>query len=245
MKIFLLDDFEIKIYKSHLAKKISISIRTNGTIRITIPKYASYLEAERFALQKRDWIFTNLKKFEEHSSQEPFTTASGFITKNHKLVLIPHDQDGAAVRVHNGIISVMYNEQQNNNQAELKDAINKGVQIALKKEALEYLPLRIYELSVKHKLIYNYISIRNMKTRWGSCSSSNKITLNSHLMTLPNHLIDYVLLHELVHTIIKNHSCRFWTSLESVCPNPKILNKELKNYKVLKINTEHPIAKKC
>ncbi|KAF0151427.1 MAG: hypothetical protein FD143_1906 [Ignavibacteria bacterium] len=235
MKAFLLDEIEIKIYKSHLSKKLSISIRPNGTIRITIPKYVPYSEAERFALQKKDWIFTNLKKLEERSNQEHLTVTSGYVTKNHKLVLTPHNKSGITVRVHNGIISVKYNELQNRNQAELKGAINEGVQMALKKEALEYLPQRLYELSVKHNLLYNYISIRNMKTRWGSCSFNNKISLNSHLMSLPNHLIDYVLLHELVHTKIKNHSLSFWALLESIFPNSKAYDKELKSRKTLRI----------
>ena len=72
--------------------------------------------------------------------------------------------------------------------------------------------------------------MRNSKTRWGSCSYENNINLNLHLMRLPNHLIDYVILHELVHTKIKNHSKDFWNLLDVVTGNAKNLDRELKNH---------------
>ena len=66
------------------------------------------------------------------------------------------------------------------------------------------------ELCDKHNFCYNKLFIRNQKTIWGSCSSNNNIYLNAKLIHLPNDLLDYVLLHELVHTEIKNHSKMFW-----------------------------------
>lgn len=235
MKTFLLDNVEIKIYKSHLSKKLTISIKPSGIIRITIPRYVSYLEAERFAIQKRNWIFANLKKYEELSNQQEKVTIFGFVTKKHKLVLSIHEKTEIILRVHNGIISIKHNEFLNENSIELKNAIKKGILKALKKESLEYLPKRLAELSGKHSLVYTSISIKNMKTRWGSCSVKNRINLNTNLMVLPEHLIDYVLLHELAHTIIKNHSRIFWDYLDKICPFSKILDKELKSYKILNV----------
>ena len=96
--------------------------------------------------------------------------------------------------------------------------------------AKEFLEGRIKELADKFGFVYNKVTIRNQKTRWGSCSGKNNINLNMQLMNTPNHLIDYVILHELVHTKIKNHSPLFWGSLDIYVGNAKAIDKELKKY---------------
>lgn len=73
---------------------------------------------------------------------------------------------------------------------------------------------RLEELAELHDFRFNKVSIRNQKTRWGSCSARNNISLNVNLLRLPAKLRDYVILHELVHTRIKNHSEEFWTELD-------------------------------
>lgn len=91
---------------------------------------------------------------------------------------------------------------------------------------------RLETLAVKFGFTYNKVFIRNQKTRWGSCSSKNNINLNIKLVKLPKELIDYVILHELVHTQIKNHSKNFWAALNKIVENAKALNSELKKYKL-------------
>jgi hypothetical protein len=87
-------------------------------------------------------------------------------------------------------------------------------------------------LADKHRFQYEKVFVKHVKSRWGSCSSTNNINLNLHLMRLPDRLIDYILLHELAHTVEKNHSKNFWQLLEKVCPGSKMLDKELNNYRV-------------
>ncbi len=72
------------------------------------------------------------------------------------------------------------------------------------------MPHRVQHLSDLHGFTYGKLSFRNQKTRWGSCSFHNNISLNIQLMRLPLHLIDYVIIHELCHTVHKNHSAKFW-----------------------------------
>ena len=99
-----------------------------------------------------------------------------------------------------------------------------------KEEAREKLSERLAKLAAEHHFQYNRVSIRNQKTRWGSCSSNNNISLNMKLLHLPDQLIDYILLHELVHTRVKNHSQDFWNELETVVPNARTIDKQLRNY---------------
>jgi predicted metal-dependent hydrolase len=87
---------------------------------------------------------------------------------------------------------------------------------------------RIYELAAIHGFHYNGISIRTQKTLWGSCTAKNHINLNLRLAWLPQELMDYVILHELTHTRIKNHSRTFWNDLEKLTGNTKPLKEKLK-----------------
>ena len=77
---------------------------------------------------------------------------------------------------------------------------------------------RVAYFANKHNLMVNQVRIKNQKTMWGSCSSKNNINLNYLLLMAPMGVIDYVIVHELVHTIHRNHSTDFWDSVESIMP---------------------------
>ncbi len=95
-----------------------------------------------------------------------------------------------------------------------------------------YLILRCRQLAELHNFSMRKIILRRQKTLWGSCSAQNNISLNANLVFLKDELIDYVILHELVHTKVKNHSRKFWDELEKVLPNSRMLNHELKNIRI-------------
>jgi len=92
---------------------------------------------------------------------------------------------------------------------------------------------RLNELAEKYGYSYNKVFIRSQKTRWGSCSTRNNINLNMKLVKLPEELIDYVILHELVHTRLKNHSKVFWTELDRHVGKAKKIHSRLKEYGLL------------
>ena len=76
-------------------------------------------------------------------------------------------------------------------------------------------------------LNYQKLTFKTLKSRWGSCSFDNIICINNLVYYLPLHLKDYIMLHELMHTKIKNHQKEFWQELEKICQNCKIKRKEL------------------
>lgn len=92
---------------------------------------------------------------------------------------------------------------------------------------------RLSELARQHGFSYNRVFVRNQKTRWGSCSAKNNINLNLRLVRLPTHLMDYVILHELMHTRIKNHSSAYWQALEKLIPDARVVDRELNRYEAL------------
>ena len=99
-----------------------------------------------------------------------------------------------------------------------------------KEYARSYLTQRIEELASQHGFNYNKVYIKNQKTRWGSCSKKNNINLNMKLLSLPEELSDYVILHELVHTKVKSHAPEFWMMLDKHTGNAKGFHKKLKKY---------------
>ncbi|MBI4187961.1 MAG: M48 family metallopeptidase [Chloroflexi bacterium] len=94
--------------------------------------------------------------------------------------------------------------------------------------AKETLTSRIKQLAAEHGFSYNKVSVRRQRTRWGSCSHRNNISLNMKLVRLPNELMDYVILHELVHTRIRNHSQKFWAELDKYVGKARVIDRRLR-----------------
>lgn len=114
-------------------------------------------------------------------------------------------------------------------QAADREALNNE----LRRKAREYLPGRTALLAAEHGFSYRLVSIRASRTRWGSCSAANNINLSIYLMQLPPRLIDYVILHELVHTRHKNHSAAFWELLDDhTGGTARALAKEIRKHRI-------------
>lgn len=91
----------------------------------------------------------------------------------------------------------------------------------LRQAGKKYLELRTRQLAARYGFKVNTITIKNIKSRWGSCSTKNNINLNLRLMMADKKVIDYVIMHELCHTIEMNHSQNFWKLVESIIPDYK------------------------
>ncbi len=89
---------------------------------------------------------------------------------------------------------------------------------------------RLQRLADQHGFAYNRVTIRNQRSRWGSCSAANNISLNIKLAALPANLVDYVLLHELLHTRIKNHGPLFWAELDTLVGDARRCRQALRAY---------------
>ena len=103
----------------------------------------------------------------------------------------------------------------------------------LRAEAKAYLPARLRELADLNGFRFNQVRIKHNVSNWGSCSVKGNINLNLNLMRLPEELRDYVMLHELCHLKHLNHGPEFHALLESVCPEHRRLQRQLKDYKLV------------
>ena len=147
------------------ARRYVISVRGDGTVRVTVPRWGSKREAREFAERERRWIE------KQRARLEP--------------------------------------------AAPVPDA---GLQRAMRERAKHELPPRLKELAALHGLRVSRVSIRNQRWRWGSCSRNGHICLNWRLVTMPDSVRDYVLIHELMHLKRMDHSPRFWKLVEAACP---------------------------
>lgn len=218
-------------YKRNLrARRLSISIKSSSGVRVTIPSTLSFRSAESFVLSKSKWI---IEKIEYLNSKETKLIQSGvYNTKKHTLHFIPTNTDKISVRITPSDINVQYPASIEVSNPQIQNAAIKGIELAFRVEAKEMLPERVKQLAAQFGYKYCKVAIKKASTRWGSCSARNNINLSIFLMKLPDELIDYIILHELCHTIHKNHGPKFWAELDRITNgNAKILSKEVRKYK--------------
>jgi predicted metal-dependent hydrolase len=94
---------------------------------------------------------------------------------------------------------------------------------------------RVTHFNAFYGFTWNRISIRNQKTRWGSCSAKGNLNFSYKLALLPPHLSDYIVVHELCHLKEFNHGDTFWSLVEQTIPNHKALRKELNEWKYMEV----------
>lgn len=104
---------------------------------------------------------------------------------------------------------------------------------ALADQALKIIPARVEYFARIIGVTYGNITIRNQKTRWGSCSSKGNLNFNYQLYYLPDELLDYVVIHELAHRRYMDHSKEFWAEVEKYCPDYRERRQQLKKYKLV------------
>lgn len=219
----------IQFKRSRRARHLNIRIKPYKGVQVSVPNGMSMSVAERFVLQKGDWILRNLQKVKQLEADAIIYDGTKPIrTRWHRLDVRPTRSQSVNCRVRKGMILVSYPAEMEMTNLEVQAAIRKGLITAYRKEAKEYLPNRLAELAQNHGFKFNRVFIKNHRSRWGSCSVKNNINLSLHLMRLSDHMIDYVMLHELVHTEVKNHSSAFWDRLAKICPNVQFLRKELR-----------------
>lgn len=105
--------------------------------------------------------------------------------------------------------------------------------LLLKRMAKKYLTTRVAEIAEQYGFKYKSISISSAKTNWGSCSFQNRLHFTYKLLMCPKSVIDYIIIHELTHTTVKNHSKQFWQEVAKFYPNYKVCEKWLKDNKAI------------
>lgn len=187
---------EVTIIKSN-RRTVAIQVNSDLTVTVRTPRWISKREIERILKDKESWILKNIEKMRIRNTTG--RNATGRDTTNES-VANGDATDGATTNV-NRLTS-----------EEIK---------RLAAEASKYIPERVAYFSKIVGVSYGRITIRNQKTRWGSCSSKGNLNFNCLLMLTPPEVIDYVVVHELCHRKQMNHSKAFWNEVAKVCPEYK------------------------
>ncbi len=222
---------EVILRRSPRAVRVSLRVSAAGEVTLTMPAGGSEREAVRFLGQKAAWVEAARKKIAARPGARAKTILPPYSDCGRELSVVATESDRIKVTLSTGKITVALPQGINSDSEQAQAAIKAGIGAGRKREAKKLLPPRLEELADAHRFRYNSVSVRSSVTRWGSCSASDSINLSIHLMGLPPHLRDYVMLHELCHTVHKNHGERFHALLDKVTDGRhKALNKELKGY---------------
>lgn len=211
------------------ARRMILRARRDA-IYITLPPFATKKDVENALTAHGSKLKEQQSNIPERSIQKRFTIEA----ESFSLRLQQSPVHSLRLTGSSGTYTLHYpatlNFEDEATQQKLRHAIN----AALTHRAKETLPARLAQLAALHNMHYTSCTIRNCHTRWGSCSSRGTISLSSYLVLLPQQLIDYVLRHELCHTVEMNHGPRFWALLDTLCgTSSKALRAELKSYNTL------------
>jgi predicted metal-dependent hydrolase len=232
-QIELEDVGTICFVKSNRAKNLNITVKPFKHVRVTVPRRVSFSEAENVVTQKVNWIRKHQERMRiAEKKRTVFDENNAYHTRDHIITIGKTENDKITIKVFDGKIDILYPQQLKVEDKNVQMMIRKGIEKAFRIEAKEYLPGRVRELAKQHGFNFNKIFVKNIKSRWGSCSKKRNVNFSIHLMRLPNELIDYVILHELAHTIQHNHSKKYWAVLDKIYGNAKAVDKKLKNYRI-------------
>lgn len=191
------------------ARNYVLRVREDGSLRVTIPRGGSRKEAERFARSKADWIERERYRIELARGREGGWQDGRPVLLRGESVPLEVDPIAGIARLGGERIAL---------SGEGPAALGAAVTRHLRGLAARELPARLRELAASHGHAISGVTVRDQRSRWGSCSATGRVSLNWRLVQAPPAVRDYVLLHELTHLVEGNHSRRFWKKLEVVCP---------------------------
>ncbi len=186
-------------------------------------------KADQLILKKARWILDKLELVKSLGDHEIVTGSRvQYLGRKYYVeVIINNDLSKIDIEFNESKFKVRTPDSLNN-QTELVNAFEEFYRI----KAKEKITLRVKKLSKKTGLDYADLKIRKLEKRWGSCTPSNTIVLNIDTVRLPFSLIDYLIIHELVHTKVRSHSKEFWAELSKHIPNWKELDEKMYGMKL-------------
>jgi predicted metal-dependent hydrolase len=226
----ILDGREVQytFRRSVKARYMHFEINASEGLVVVVPKRWSANTLPALIEGKKRWILKNIDRYAGYV--HPFD--KGYLEQGDKIPYLGRDLEVVFSTNHVGTDGVILNDDRLLLQSEHPDN-GTAAQIVkqwLRDQATAFLLERVGALAAKLDLTYSRVSIRGQKSRWGSCSTKKNINLNWKLiMTLP-HIIDYTIIHELLHLKEMNHSKAFWDLVEEYYPQWRQYRKWLKEH---------------
>lgn len=229
---------KITIIKSKTRKRsIQISVNKDREVTVKAPFKTSDKQIEKFLQEHKQWIEKTLIKI-PLLPQKTYTEGETFMLlgKEYPLYI---NRGSTSFEVHPHFVPrVKHNKPYivfTNNECvlvcskiESTQIIKKGFIKFYKSFGKEYSLTKSKEYADLINKSFNRISIKDVSTRWGSCSTKNNLNYNFRLFMAPKEVVDYVIAHEVAHLKFRNHKKEFWDLVEQIYPNYKVYRKWLK-----------------
>jgi predicted metal-dependent hydrolase len=196
--------------RSAQATRYRLTLRRDGIAVATIPARGSEREAVRFVAQHRDW----LARARERQAKKP-RAAQVWTVGTHVLWRGEMHEIRIAAQGPKPQVCVAADAFR---VAALDADLRPTLEAHFARRARIELPARTWELSAETGVDVKHVTVRNQRSRWGSCSAGGTISLNWRLVQTPDSVRDYIIYHELMHLREMNHSDRFWARVNEVCP---------------------------
>jgi predicted metal-dependent hydrolase len=202
----------IEFVRNRRARHYILRVNADGRVRVTVPWNGSRAEALRFVEERREWLVRErYARAVDAAKRGPWKAGTRILFLGEEFTLQTSELDARRIRV-------SFADQSFVIPIDRAANLRAPVEAWLRRCATIDLPERLARLALQHGFDVKALSIRNQRSRWGSCSASGRISLNWRLIQFPTHVVDYVLIHELVHLRHMNHSRRFWTEVARLCP---------------------------
>jgi predicted metal-dependent hydrolase len=199
----------IEFVRVRRARRYILRVRPDGSLRVTVPRGGSRREAEQFVRKHQRWITGERKRVQIAHAPREWEQGSEILLRGLPVkISVDQRGDSKTIRYADRRVTVLAT-------ADTRSAVEADLRDLARTELVN----RLRELAVQNNLQVGAISIRNQRSRWGSCARSGNIALNFRLVQMPPQVRDYVLLHELMHLKQQNHSRRFWRLVEAVYPD--------------------------
>ncbi len=210
------------------ARRLSLRVEPGRGVIVTIPKRFPKRDIPAFVESNRAWIENALSDVEARTPEEYrcWPPQQLHLKAMWKIVNIGFVQNEGVENQQNATND---KEEKLLISADPSDKVAVATELAhyLSVTATRFLPSLLARHAQRHGLVYKRVQIRGQRSVWGSYSSTGTLSLNYKLLFLPPELVDYVLLHELAHTLYLDHSPKFWRQLEVFQPGAKALDKRL------------------
>ena len=189
-------------------KNARLRVREDGTVQLFVPMAFTDEDVEKLLEKKAKWIASKRQFFEQKTRIQ--------LRRNEILLFGNRYAYFYSSKYQN---KVVVNHESKTIQAK-RDLLDAKVQEKwLKSVAKKHISARVKELSEALLLPYNKLYIRSQKRKWGNCSKEKNLSINWRVIKAPEFVIDYIIIHELCHTVIMKHTVRFQTLLRSHCPD--------------------------
>lgn len=204
---------------------------SKGRITATMPIGGDEVRLLTFIQENRKRLLAALAK---HPARPLINEETEMQTTTFRLHIFRTNRANFYMQLDKSILHIACPQETDFADEQVQQLLKKFLEQALRHEARRLLPARLSKLASLHGFTYTGVKILNSKGHWGSCTARRSINLSLSLMLLPWHLVDYVLLHELCHTVEMNHSDRFWNLMDKVTDGKgQTLRQELKQYHML------------